>query len=104
MNAVNRAEKELAEELKRLARSRANDAVRLAFLREEDQGEIEGLQLDALTEFKRSGSGGVEIKLLDRVKILERLAELRARNGRSKTTELVRALQKCGVEDGADGD
>lgn len=101
---MNKGEKELAEELKRLARSRANDAVRLAFLREEDQEEIETLQLDALTEFKRSGNGGVEVKLLDRLKILERLAELRGGKERSRTTALVRALQKCGEEDGEGGD
>lgn len=97
---MNRAERELAEQLKRLAESRANDAVKLAFLQEENREEIDALELDALSEFKRSGNGGVEIKLLDRVKVLERLAELGAGKNRSGTSALLKAIRACGEEDG----
>ena len=99
---MKKAERELAERLKQLSRSRANDAVKLAFLQEENREEIDGLELDALAEFKRSGSGAVEIKLLDRVKILERLAELR--NGeRGGAAALLKALQGCAEEENGDG-
>lgn len=62
-------------EIKRLARSRVNDAVQLAFLKEEHLGELEGLELSAVTEFKRSGNGAVELKFIDRVAVLQWLAE-----------------------------
>ena len=62
--------------MEKLARSRGNDAVKLAFLDGERMEELEGLDLAALTEFKRSGSGGVEIRLVDRVALLKLLVEL----------------------------
>ena len=37
---------------------------------------IDGLDLTALTEFKRSASGAVEIKLSDRAALLERIYRL----------------------------
>lgn len=62
-----------------LAAGAANDAVRLAYLTQEDQGEIAGLDLGCLTEFKRNSNGTVEVKLADRagvlVKLLEQLKE-----------------------------
>ena len=66
----------LLSQMEKLARSRGNDAVKLAFLDGERMEELEGLDLAALTEFKRSGSGGVEIRLVDRVALLKLLVEL----------------------------
>ena len=66
----------LLKQMERLARSRGNDAVKLAYLDGERLEELEGLDLAALTEFKRSGSGGVEIRLVDRVALLKLLVEL----------------------------
>ena len=66
----------LLKQMEKLARSRGNDAVKLAFLDGERMEELEGLDLAALTEFKRSGSGGVEIRLVDRVALLKLLVEL----------------------------
>ena len=57
----------LLRRMERLAGCRVNDAVKLAFLDGEQLGEIDGLDLGALKEFKRSGNGAVE---------LERLVEL----------------------------
>ena len=62
----------LLRRMERLAGCRVNDAVKLAFL----EGEIDGLDLGALKEFKRSGNGAVELKLVDRAAVLERLVEL----------------------------
>lgn len=64
-----------------LAVAPANDAVQLAFLEEDAAGSVrlEGLDLRCLTEFKRSNSGAVELRLADRagvlVKLLEQLKE-----------------------------
>ena len=66
----------LIRQMERLARSRGNDAVKLAYLDGERLEELEGLDLAALTEFKRSGSGGVEVRLVDRVALLKLLVEL----------------------------
>ena len=64
----------LLRRMERLAGCRVNDAVKLAFLDGEQLGEIDGLDLGALKEFKRSGNGAVE--LVDRAAVLERLVEL----------------------------
>ena len=62
-----------------LSAAHANDAVKLAYLDREDQGQIAGLDLRCLTEFKRNSNGTVEVKLADRagvlVKLLEQLKE-----------------------------
>ena len=61
----------IMEELKRLAEYRSNDAVRLAFLTEEEAGKIGRLDLTGLTELKRGSNGSIEIRLVDRLKVLE---------------------------------
>ena len=66
----------LLRRMERLAGCRVNDAVKLAFLDGEQLGEIDGLDLGALQEFKRSGNGAVELKLVARAAVLERLVEL----------------------------
>ena len=63
----------LLRRMERLAGCRVNDAVKLAFLDGEQLGEIDGLDLGALKEFKRSGNGAVELKLVDRAAGLERV-------------------------------
>ena len=67
---------EIAEELKRLLKSRNNDAVKLACLGAEDLRAIGRLDLAGITEFKRSEKGCFEVKFVDRVKILELLTQL----------------------------
>jgi hypothetical protein len=59
-----------------IARVRFNDVVRLAYLTEEQADQIDALDLTALREFKRSSSGAVEIKLTDRVEVLEKVMQL----------------------------
>lgn len=61
----------IMEELGKLARYRCNDAVRLAFLTEEEAGKISRLDLTGLTELKRGSNGSIEIKLVDRLRVLE---------------------------------
>lgn len=47
----------------------ANDALSLA--QEETPVCLEGLNLNALTEFKKTGNGGVEMKFVDRLRAME---------------------------------
>ena len=83
---------DVLKNMERLAGGRVNDAVKLAFLDAEQLGEIDRLDLGALTEFKRSSNGTVEVKLTDRLEVLERLAVLlRDRGGAAE--EFFRALE-----------
>ena len=82
---------ELLRQMQALALARVNDAVKLAYLSGEDWDAIDSLDLSALTEFKRSGSGAVEIRLTDRMQALEKLMDLlQDRQGAGQ--ELLRAL------------
>ena len=47
----------LLEQMRRLACAKVNDAVKLAYLPEEERESIGRLDLAALTEFRRSGAG-----------------------------------------------
>ena len=80
--------------LKRLAFGSCRDAVTLAFAEELPPAEIIGkLDLFNVSEIKRDKGGGVEIKLFDRLKALEKLYELEmAQDGRNTAAGLIEAL------------
>ncbi|MEG2421017.1 MAG: XRE family transcriptional regulator [Oscillospiraceae bacterium] len=65
-------------QLQKIATGRVNDAVKLAYLDMEEGnfGELDRLDLTNLTEFKRSPGGTVEVKLVNRVAVLERMLEV----------------------------
>lgn len=89
--------------LAQLAFGRANDAVRLALSpREVDPGELD---LSAVAELKVTDKGGVEVKLVDRVRALETLCGLLEENGGGGAEELYRALEDAAeqLEDEAYG-
>ncbi len=77
----------LLHRMERLAQCRVNDAVKLAFL---DEGQLE--KIDGL-ELGRSGNGAVELKLVDRVAVLEKLVELSG-GQENKAEEFFRALKE----------
>ena len=81
----------LLEQMGKLACAKVNDAVKLAYLPEEERDAIGRLDLSALTEFRRSGAGTVEMKFSDRMRALERLLEL---SGPSGEEQLERFLQR----------
>lgn len=81
----------LLEQMEKLACAKVNDAVKLAFLPEEERDVIGRLDLAALTEFRRSGAGTVEMKFTDRMRALERLLEL---SGPGSEEQLERFLQR----------
>ena len=58
--------------LAQLAFGRANDCVKLALC---DQVQIDALDLSLLSEVKRNDKGTVEVKLIDRVRVLEQLLQ-----------------------------
>lgn len=59
-----------------LAFGRANDAVKLIFLDPERPELLDGLDLSMVSEVKRGSTGAVEVKLLNRVTLLELLSKL----------------------------
>ena len=73
MRRVNR--ETVLQQMMELAAGAANDAVKLAYLTGEDREQISELDLGALTEFKCSSNGTVEVKLADRAAVLGRLLE-----------------------------
>lgn len=85
---------ELLGRMQRLAEGRVNDTVKLAFLDGERMEEIDGLDLTALTEFKRSGNGTVELKLVNRLAVMERLVELLGGSGADGADAFFRALDQ----------
>ena len=68
---VSRAD--VTRRLAELAFGKANDCVRLAL---EDEPKLDKLDLSLLSEVKRNDKGTVEIKLIDRLRALEQLAEV----------------------------
>jgi len=59
-----------------IAFGRSNDAVKLAFLESDGHsGELDTLDLTMLSDIKRSTSGGVEVKLLNRFDAIKLLLE-----------------------------
>ena len=65
----------LERQMLQLAQARVNDAVKLAYLQEEETQRIDGLDLTALKEFKRSANGVVELKFIDRLGVARQLLE-----------------------------
>ena len=69
---------DVTRRLAELAFGKANDCVRLAL---EDDPQLGRLDLSLLSEVKRNDKGTVEIKLIDRLKALEQLAQVAGDDG-----------------------
>ena len=78
----------IRQQLRKMAFGKPNDCVKLALCEDVD---IEKLDLSMLTEIKRSEKGTVEIKLLDRTKVLEQLGGACRRRRRWRRTVLAGA-------------
>ena len=79
---------DVTRRLAELAFGKANDCVRLAL---EDDPKLGKLDLSLLSEVKRNDKGTVEIKLIDRLRALEQLAEA-AGDGNDEMEQFLRAL------------
>ncbi len=79
-----------------LALGRANDSVRLAL---EDEPPLDKLDLSLLSEVKRNEKGTVEIKLIDRLRALEQLAQTASQDD-GEMAAFLQAMQQSGEENG----
>ncbi len=86
---------DVTRRLAELAFGKANDCVRLAL---EDEPDLKRLDLSLLSEVKRNEKGTVEIKLIDRLKALEQLAQAASQEG-ADPEEFLRALQNSAGEE-----
>lgn len=84
----------IAKELRRLLRGRNNDPVKLAFLSQEDAGQIDRLDLRCLAELKRSEKGAVEVRLIDRIRVAELLDLLEQRRKDSELGGLLNSFRE----------
>ena len=80
---------DVTRRLAELAFGKANDCVRLAL---EDAPSLDKLDLSLLSEVKRNDKGTVEIKLIDRLRALEQLAEV-AEEDQNDMDAFLQALQ-----------
>ena len=80
---------DVTRRLAELAFGKANDCVRLAL---EDAPSLDKLDLSLLSEVKRNDKGTVEIKLIDRLRALEQLAEV-AEEDKTEMDAFLQALQ-----------
>lgn len=85
---------DVTRRLAELAFGEANDCVRLAL---EDNPQLEKLDLSLLSEVKRNEKGTVEIKLIDRLRVLEQLAGA-AGEGSGDLEDFLKALQGTEAE------
>ena len=85
---------DVTRRLAELAFGKANDCVRLAL---EDEPELSRLDLSLLSEVKRNDKGTVEIRLIDRLKALEQLAQAAGEDNRG-AEEFLRALTEGGED------
>ena len=75
-----------------LANAKAADAMRLACFPEE-WDEKTRLDLDGVTEFKRGTNGVIEVKFVDRGKLLERLLDAADHSGEEQVSRFLQAME-----------
>ena len=71
-----RIRRELVAYLRKLAKWKNNDVVKLAFLAAEDAERVDKLDLTGVVELKRNANGTFEAKCVDNVRVLAMLREL----------------------------
>lgn len=86
----------LRRRVEKLATARANDAVRLALMGEGALPELEGMDLSAVSEFKRGTSGGIEVRFIDRLGALRWLCETEGASEEKRAREFFAGLEKAG--------
>ena len=84
---------DVTRRLAELAFGRANDCVRLVLEDTEDLGQLD---LSLLSEVRRNDKGTVEVKLIDRLRALEQLAQV-AKEDHTELDAFLQAMQGEGV-------
>ena len=92
---------EVLRQIEALAASPVNDAVRLAFLSEDELSALDGLDLSPITEFERTSNGSVELKFIDRLAALQWLMERAGEDPRAE--RLYEALNAAAGQMGEGG-
>ena len=82
----------------KLANAKASDAVHLACTPQEEWGDVRKMDLDCVTEFKRGSNGVIELRFVDRGKLLERLLDGVDHSGEEQVDRFLRAME--GGEEG----
>ena len=77
----------------KLANAGAADAVRMACFPEEEWGDVKKMDLNGVTEFKRGANGVIELKFVDRGKLLERLLDAVDHSGAEQVDRFLRAME-----------
>lgn len=85
---------DVARCLAELAYGRCNDCVRLVM---EEAPELDKLDLSLLSEVKKSEKGTVEIRMVDRLRVLEQLAQL-VEEDKSGLADFLQAMQGDGTQ------
>ncbi len=85
---------DVTRRLAELAFGKPNDCVRLAL---EEAADLEKLDLSLLSEIKRSEKGMVEIKLIDRLRALEQLAQS-TKGDEAEVEAFLKALERAAEE------
>lgn len=84
---------EILRQMWKLATTGAADAVSLACFPEEDRSRMKKLDLLGVTEFKRGVNGVIELKFVDRGKLLERLLDAADHSGEEQIDRFLRAME-----------
>ena len=93
-------QEDMIDQLRKLAEWKNNDAVKLAFFGQKNLRQIKGLDLTGITELKRHGNGAIELKFVDKVRVLDLLSELLDRRD---DRELGKLLDELGTAESGDG-
>ena len=83
---------EILKRMWALANAKAADAMRLACYPEEWE-EKKRLDLDGVTEFKRGTNGVIEVKFVDRGRLLERLLDAVDHSGEEQVSRFLQAME-----------
>ena len=95
----------ILRELMKLAFGRCNDAAKLAFFQKEDMAKIAKMDL-SLLDGVHTTSGGVDVKLLDRAKLIELLLAATEKDGGAEASAggLIAALNGAAGRLGREGE
>ena len=87
-------QKDISIGYQRLAFGCISDAVKLLFSDEISPEEIERMDLFNISEIKRKKGGDIEIKFFDRLKALEKLADIWSTTKEDEESSLFSAIEK----------
>ena len=92
--------REMLAYLRKLAEWKVNNAVKLLFLEADGVSKVGRLDLAGVTEVKRSANGSLEVKCVDKVRVLSMMRELMDRD---RDGELGDFLDGLSGAEGGDG-